>query len=128
MWTCQDCGKEFDFEKGVYISYEAIKCKECKKIWQDKILVEDRKLSVFHFTPFFDQSLGVYVESYSHKKQLEREHKVEYMSNDERISATKEAKRHIEDKKSSHIRKNITEIRDNIRKGHSYIEDLKKEM
>lgn len=129
MFKCQDCGKEFEYTKKVQISIDGIRCEECHKIWGDKILdnAQKRKYKCFKFKPFFDQSLGLYIDSYSHKKEIEKIYNVEYMSNNERIAVTKEAKINIENKNKAKYRKGVIEVMDNVHRGYSYIEKMKKE-
>jgi len=77
------------------------------------------------FKSYWDQSLGVMIDSPFKKKELEKKYGVTYMSNDERIAATKEAKRSVEAKKKYRYRKGVENIYENVQRGHSYINDLK---
>lgn len=78
------------------------------------------------FRSFFDQSMGIMITSKAHQREIEKKHGVTYMSNDERISATKEAKMQVASRKSIKRKKDIKNIFENVERGHSYIDDMKK--
>ena len=79
------------------------------------------------FNSFFDNSLGLWVTSAIEKKDIEKKYNVRYMSNDERIAITKEAKRNIRDEKKKMTRKAVTEVFEKVHHGHSYQNELMKE-
>lgn len=117
QFTCQKCAEQFEYTKGCNISYTGIRCKSCNdddtKQALERAKLRDHK--PYQFTPFFDQSLGIYIASYSQKKEIEKSEGVTYMSNDDRIAATKEAQRNINHKKYTNIKNNITQIYERCR-------------
>ena len=111
---CDNCGKHVTKLKRDNETRKFL-CEECSPYYEENYV----------FRSFFDQSMGMMIDSPFKKREIEKEYGVTYISNDERIALTKQAKRNIKANEFKRHRKNIENIFERVSKGHSYIQELK---